>query len=96
MGKSVESYDQYKYNGTDYLLVKTSDGYIVFSDQIIPFLIRLSSVRDQMRSYRDCFLPDNVVNSLEDSSMDVTDMYGRQSSKRRDNQNKGFGKDKSG
>jgi hypothetical protein len=88
MSKSVDSYDEYEYNGTEYLLIKASDDWIYRfrrPSEAVPYTFEFRQRPDGDRSYRDCYLPDNVVNFLEkSSSLDVSDMHARQKAKRRD------------
>lgn len=87
MRKSVERYQEYEYEETEYLLIWTHDDWIYRFQRprsSVPYTFEFRQRPDGTRSYRDCYLPDAVVNFLEDNqSLDVSDMYGRQTAKRR-------------
>ena len=88
MGKSISEIETYKLSGTEYLLVETNDGWyyrFLRPNDSVPFTFDIRQRPDGTRSDRDCYLPDSIVNILEDSpTWDVSDLKGKQSSQRRD------------
>jgi len=88
MAKSVDSYEEYEHKGTEYLIIKTEDDWIYRfrrPSSAVPYTFQFRQRPNGERSFRDCYLPDAVVNFLEDSpSLDVSDMHARQKAKRRD------------
>lgn len=90
--KNVRAYDNYTFKGTEYLEVKTRDGWLYRfcrPDESVPFQAERRQRPDGTWADRDDRLPDDVVNWLEDSRFDASDLHGRPSSLRRDDPEEG-------